>query len=168
MYEVFDTLEACSPGSDDGRLDVEGGCADDVCLGDTWPDVRSVKGRTTCYTLLAVAHCYWDDGQLVAFPDEDEDGTPDEDAGAVIVALNQPWDGGSDEGLALDANAGCFVDVLGLPDGISMTATSEGWALRALEWSEHRFSFYDFSDDDGVSGPDGYAEFLQFTDPAYR
>ncbi len=160
-------MPACEPGADDGRFDVEGACADGACIGSTWAEAKDALGRPGCAYVVDGAYCSWNDGLVMAFADADADGTPDDGARAFLLAVNPPWDGGTDDGLALDASLRCFVDALGTPDAVSFGATEDGWVVRTLAWDDRFLNVYDFQDADGAGGPDGLPDFLQFTNYLY-
>jgi hypothetical protein len=163
VEQALEDLKRCQPGTDDGTLDIEAACAGDVCLGTSWPDVSAALGPPDfCSFVFDATTCGWS-GLNVGFADGDGDGTPDDDAQAYLVAINPPWDGGTTDGLALDATVGCFVDVLGTPDGVSFGSYPAGWFVRSLAWDDLYFTLYDYGDPDGAGRPDGLPDFVQFT-----
>jgi hypothetical protein len=161
-------LPRCEPGSDDGALDVEAGCAGDVCLGTPWPEATATLGDPgSCIYIVDGAVCFWDLGLVISFADTEADGTPDDDATAYAIAVNPPFDGGTVDGLALDASLGCFVDALGDPDAVSFGHYDEAWLVRSLAWNDLFFTVYDFDAADGIGQPDGLPDFVQFTNYLY-
>jgi hypothetical protein len=159
---ALEQMPPCEPGSNDGRLDVTGACADGVCLGTTYAEAVDLLGPTTCVFIVDGSTCFFD-SLVISFRDDDADGVPNDDATAYSLAANAPWDGGTAEGLALDATLRCFVDVLGTPSAVSFGSYPEGWLVRTLAWDPLFFSVYDFGDGDQAGAPDGLPDFVQFT-----
>lgn len=161
-------MPSCVPGADDGALDIAAGCAGDVCLGSLWPDVREALGKPQlCTFIVDGTVCSWSSGLVASFADGDGDGTPDDEATAYTISINRPWDGGTTDGLALDASLRCFVDVLGDPDAIGFGRYGDEWLVRSMIWNELYFSVYDFQGEDGVGAPDDEPDFVQLQNYLY-
>lgn len=109
VEDLLDTLPACEPVATDGRLDIDGGCADGACAGMTYAEMVGALGDDpTCeafyYEFGSYAggsvSCTWDNGVDASFDDLDRDGVADPASIAYGMKVQDPFDGGTVEGSA--------------------------------------------------------------------
>lgn len=147
LEDLLEGLAPCVPEDPSDRLDVRNGCADGVCVGMTAAEVTTTLGETP--TCLAEYHehlqaqyvaCSWASGFSARFQDYDLDELPDEGDPLYGLAVVDPWDGTSAEGLGRGVGFGCFVDVLGEPSDFSLTHDGAEWRLDTLVWARRGLS----------------------------
>lgn len=151
---------ACTMAETGTRLDFLGACADGACDGDTIEDMTATLGTPECrdFGIDQVVACDWNGGIGAHFDDLDRDEVPDAGAIADVFNIELPWDGTSEEGLALGLSMGCFVEVFGPPEDSDLTAwDSERMVPTRLQWAN-----FSVSDDDLLDDPDGYADSILF------
>lgn len=166
IEDVLDALPACEPASDDGRLDLDAGCADGICSYMTYEEIVAGTGdegdcdsyyyRSGSYEFGGVSCAF--DGVSVSFDDEDVDGIPDEGSYTYGVSVDAPFDGGTVDGLGIDASMSCFVEALGYPDSVSFAVSGRDWGIRSASWSDHGVYAYDYYDARGNYEPDTYVD----------
>jgi hypothetical protein len=165
VEDVLDALPACEGGYDDGRIDIEAGCADGACAGMTYDDINEAlaeEGDCSSYYVdfdgyaYGYSMCAWSNGVSTDFADDDQDGVPDAGDRAYSIALDLPYDGGTAEGLSLDSHPRCFVDVLGDPSSASFAMDEDGeWLVRSIAYTDLGLYVYDSYDKVGDYVPDG-------------
>ncbi len=171
VEDVLDALPACEGGYDDGRMDIEAGCADGACVGMTYAEINEAlaeEGYCFAYHIdydgneYGYAFCDWSNGISTDFADDDFDGLPDEGNRAYSISVNLPFDGGTSDGLSLDAGMRCFVDALGKPTSASFTTGGEdgGWLLRSLSYGDLGLYVNDSYDKNGDYIPNGRVDSL--------
>ena len=164
---LLDGLSRCEPGAADGRLDLDAGCAEGVCMGMSAEEVAGALGTPTCVDLAFDAVCTHGGGITVAYADDDGDALPDEGAHAYVLALTAPWDGGTSGGLACDATMRCFPEQLGTPDVVAWQRT-EAWQPSAMVWNAWFLTVEDRGDAEGGGEADGHPETLTLANALYR
>jgi hypothetical protein len=113
-----------------------------VCPGVGYEDAVETLGEPDCYTFYyefdgyvgGSISCEWRAGIELDFDDLDQDGVADPFATSYAVALNESFDGGTDGGLGIGANMGCFVEELGQPDAVSFDAVDGVWLPSYAYW----------------------------------
>ncbi|MFZ5479962.1 MAG: hypothetical protein ACOZNI_24570 [Myxococcota bacterium] len=123
--EDLPVCELLSPGT---RLDVRGGCADDVCARDEYTEFVEALGEPyECDDWDEALSCSWLEGSLWAtFDDEDFDEVPDEGAAADILHVEVPWDGADESGLGVGISGACWLDAFGYTEDVDYDEVEEG------------------------------------------
>ncbi len=169
QVDPLDALGACAPGEPGDRLDIDGGCFDGVCLGQTLAQADAAFGSPGfCLAFGTSALCFWGDGILGSATDTDGDGNPDEGARLWAVQAIDPWDGADAAGLSLGLGFGCFVDGLGTPDSLTFTLVAGELVATAATWTSLDFSVTDQQDLEYAFVPDGRVEALVFQNAIYQ
>ena len=172
FLDLLAAMPPCEPGSTDGLLDLEDGCADGACVNMDYDAMVAAIGEApTCdsiYIRLGDSYessqlsCDWSNGLGMSFADDDQDGLPDTGARGWPLYVDLPWEGGTTEGLGLGASMSCFVDLLGPPDSASIDAgPEEGYLITYLYYGSIGLSVHDdFYNKDGSYGSDGLVDGL--------
>jgi hypothetical protein len=156
--DVLATLPACAPVIGDGRIDLGAGCAAGACVGATYAEVSAALGAPGhCDTdaseyagvTTSQVYCAWDIRVGVYFADDDRDGVADARAVANGIYAFSGFEGATIDGLGFDAGLGCFLDVLGAPDGVSLVRSGADWSVSAAWWTEAGLSWVDGAEPDG-------------------
>jgi hypothetical protein len=160
---------ACVLGSTDGRLDLEGACADDICIGQTFEDAASLFGEAPyCLSLLpGSTTCFFGTSLLVGYTDADGDGQPDAGKRAYVVQVTTGWPGGTEDGLSVGMSPACWVEALGVADQVSLVAEDDGYYALSLAWDAYYLTVYDQQDDAYAFFPDGVVETVSFHNGVY-
>ena len=132
-----DTLAAlpeCRLAGSNGRLDLDGRCVDDICVGGSVDALVETYGAQTCAPGGGRALCRWA-GVSVYVPDADRDGQPDPGSSVSYLDIMRA-DVSNDDGLGIGASMSCFVDRLPAPDVLTLSRRDDGsWAIRELNWA---------------------------------
>jgi len=171
LDDVLLSLPPCEFGSTDGRLDLLGFCADDVCVGDEAEWVQASLGPADDRSILAVtysgysyAYIYltWASGLEAVFYDQDDDGMLDPTETVSYMNIDMPWVGGTTEGLGLGASMSCYLDALGRPDQAWYGLIEGEYALTYARWDYAGIAVADnLLNASGISGfSDGYSDAL--------
>ena len=120
----------------DGRIDLELGCADEVCSGRDFHETEAAMGGdAVCTGNSSVLRCTFANGAMVTVEDEDLDGEPD--PGPIgWVRLGPAFDGTTTSGLGVGVEMRCFVDQLGTPVSGSVIPSGDTWFVDRATWSE--------------------------------
>ena len=154
-----DTLAAlpeCRLAGSNGRLDLDGRCVDDICVGGSVDALVETYGAQTCAPGGGRALCRWA-GVSVYVPDADRDGQPDPGSSVSYLDIMRA-DVSNDDGLGIGASMSCFVDRLPAPDVLTLSRRDDGsWAIRELNWARAgvrvgNFMTYTFERDMGAYG----------------
>lgn len=159
--EGYDALPACTllePGS---RIEVDAGCADGACDGETYDAIVASLGEEgECETLSGFAFCQWQEGGLTSlFTDDDGDAVPDTGATAAGIHLAPPYDGTTEDGLGVGVSMRCWLDVYGWTDEVEYLTIDGAASITELWWPDRGLFVDDFSPAEGEA-PDGYADAL--------
>lgn len=141
-------------------LDLEAGCAQGVCVGDTFEDWRAVLGDPNdCDASGTFARCDWDASGLAgSFDDADDNGIPDPGSVPAFVNVTSPAAGFSSGGLGVDVSFACFVQQLGAPEDIQ---TEQGQVVDLdFVTSGARVLTADFSGQQDLLTPDGFVDLI--------
>lgn len=160
LMDWLDTLPACAPRPGDGRLDLDAGCADGVCLDGTRADAERDLGAATCEPyLFGVTSCRWADAGISAlFRDPDLDGVTDPDDTVWVLYAHAPFTGTTTDGLGFGAETRCFVEALGEPHKVHAERTALRWRVTAVAFGP--LSVYDNESVTGARASDGFVDGL--------
>ncbi|MCB9689610.1 MAG: hypothetical protein H6738_11260 [Alphaproteobacteria bacterium] len=154
--DATDAIEATPPcilDKPDGRLDLETGCADGICVGDTYERMAALLGEGECVadaSFPTALYCTFDPGLQGLFADEDEDGIPDEEAETPWLRLLSRWPYATADGLGMGTSARCWTEILGTPSSAWFTDRAGSLALDGMVWDRYGLEVHDWQDDDGL------------------
>ncbi len=156
----LDALPPCEPVSTDGSIDLVNGCVLGACHDMTYDEMNAALGEAgVCeYLIDATLVCDWALGGIQVFLDDiDNDGVPDPGQTAFAVFVQDPFPGGTPEGLGVGATLRCFIEVLGDPETVDVQSQGGGYVVTRLEWQSKGVSV---SDDyfAGYVDADGHAD----------
>lgn len=167
MESLLDAMEPCdAPETGDGRLDLDAGCADDVCAGGFVGTINAAMGEEArCIQpypgVAEYLECTWSNGAVGGVYDLDGDGVPGEDALVLLVIVEDDFDGTTADGFGIGDRVSCLVDSLGAPDELSFVQTKQGWFATTADWYASGVSMAD-----GLSAseePDGTFDRITLT-----
>lgn len=124
-------------------------CVDGICAGDSYDDAVAGWGEPVCSYISVDLDGYGYSYHSCDFPnfvgasfDDDDDGL---DGSEVFdsISLSPGATTMTEDGLGLDAEFACFVDVLGDPSSISVEPGDDGWVISSMSWSEAGVYAYD-------------------------
>jgi hypothetical protein len=155
---VLDSLPPCFLHKPIGDIDLEAGCADDVCQGDTieaW--IAQLDAEPECEGIGGpYSNCVWEGWALAGlFDDEDNDGQPDAEGRTDRVHLLPGHAGSTLDGLGTEQAVRCWVDALGTPDLLTFDKVAGSLMIEELYYDDLGLYVYDWEADDGRSHADG-------------
>lgn len=159
VEDVLAALPACVPGATDGRLDLQHGCADDVCVGDAPDQAVATLGEPDEIYEFSYSYNGYESGSLyyvwaigleLIYEDDDQDGVPDttiwSSPSAYALMISLPWDGGTSDGLGLGASLSCFVDAFGTPGSVDFDFEDYKLYPTYLSWDVDYYSSMNVQD----------------------
>ena len=161
LDDLYELLEPCHGLRPSNGMDLESGCAGELCQGDLY-DVAVAKlgPPETCFEANDDAYCTWPSGLGGRWDDEDDDLLPDPGTRNQRVNVTAPFAYGTKSGLGLWMPYSCYVDQLGPPDDLTLVDTEDGLFIERMNFEGVGLLAYDLYDLDGRSGADGLLDTL--------
>ena len=133
VEQLVSALPSCTFKPANGRLDLERGCADGLCL--DMPTERAVQPPFACKASKRAQKPMCDDDAGRRFWDERESETrPQSTLGQVY--LSPPYDGTSADGLGLGVSLACFLEVYGTPDQVEVKRAGSRFEIAEIRYDE--------------------------------
>lgn len=157
--EVIDGIADCVPLKPTGEVEIDGGCVEGACAGDTWDEVKAELGDDVSCSQASWSdqwrYCTWDDRIQGLFPDEDRSGAPDGAGRTDWLRLTGDYRGATVDGLGLGQSPRCWTDQLGVPTTALWVDSGGALFLEELVWDSYGVYLYDAISVDGAGTPDG-------------
>lgn len=167
--DALDDLPPCDRAEGDGRLDLEGGCADGACAGDPIEVFDAVFGPDrACFAASWDAnwtYCDWPAGVQGLFLDADRSGEPDAGVASDRLRVYAPYEGQTWRGVGIDAPTACFLDTLGTPETLVLTDVAGALVPEELWWPATQVRAYDWEAGSGGDHADGRPDNLYLYGP---
>lgn len=161
LDDLFALMEPCVGLRPSTQVDLEAGCAGDLCAGDLYTVALLVMGEPAeCFSGSGDVYCSWTTGLGGRWDDDDADGIPDPTARNIRVQVEEPFVPGTASGLGIWMPPSCYVDALGTPDDLTLIDTDEGLFLERINYDAYGLLAYDLIDLEGRAGPDGLIDAL--------
>ncbi len=161
LDDLYDLLEPCYGLRPSPQMDLESGCAGDLCEGDLFDVAVAKLGEPyTCYEANGDAYCDWRSGVSGRWDDENDDLVPDAGSRNERVLVRAPFAYGTEAGLGLWMPYSCFVDQLGPPDDLTLVETEDGLFIERMNFDAVGLLAYDLIDREGRAGADGELDTL--------
>lgn len=141
-------LEApCARAAAGDALQLEIGCIEGACAGDTFATVDAAFGYGARCDLLASGlnwSCEWPQGVQAQFPAAEVDsGEPGDAVKNNFVRALTRYLGTSPDGLGLTVAPSCFVETYGPPSSVIYVESEEGLGAVQLVWDEYGLEIED-------------------------
>lgn len=160
--DVIEGLPGCVPHKPTGEIDLDGGCVEGACAGDTWLAVSAALGEGwSCADASWSSewrYCHWDGRIQGLFPDEDQDDVPDPDGRTDWLRLYGGYRGATTDGVGVDQSVRCWTDRLGVPTAATWVDHAGVLGLEELYWDGYGVYLYDTSSPAGGGTPDGVVD----------
>lgn len=155
----FAGTPACGRFEPNGLLDIEAGCAGNLCLSMTYEEAVQAAGLPShCDATDKLANCTWHGDIQLTFPDLDGDGIADPGLEADTLHLSSPaFRGTTKAGLGIGVSMRCFNETYGEPSSLDVQPTYTFTSY----FQSGAFDFYatDWNQAGGVA-PDGLTDAL--------
>ena len=111
----------------DGRIDLDFGCADDVCVGRNYGEIAELMGEGDCYFYqgYGYGYCTWG-GAGGYFLDADDDLLPDEFYYLSYVMIVPGYTGHTELGAGPNLSMSCWTETEGDPDAVEFSVGYTG------------------------------------------
>ena len=130
VSQLIDALPACTSTQGSGQLDLRSGCVDGVCLGD---EVEAVNAECKDGGGRGIPICAPAAG--VSFWDHRADPTR-VSTQVVELYLRPDFTGKTRDGLGVGTSMACWLAVLGTPDEVELSRSSDRFVISRLRWRE--------------------------------
>lgn len=142
---------ACVLAKPDGRLDLDAGCADGLCVGDTFERMSSILGPGECVAGSEGLFCTFEPPGLQGlFADADADGLPDPESATPWLRVLSTFPYATVGGLGMGTSTRCWTEQLGIPSDAWFVDRAGTLAFDGMVWDAYGVEVHDWADDDGL------------------
>lgn len=164
LTDALEHLPDCVPHRPAALIDLERGCADEACAGDTFADLDlSLGSEPDCEALdgTDLLECVW--GQTVAARFRASGDLPDDNTRTDELHLLTGYDGATPEGLGPDVVPRCFIEELGNPDLVVVEDVGGTLFVTQMTYERYGLIVLDWLDASGERRADGVVDQLRLS-----